>query len=71
MSDIGPIPVLNRFALDELETVGGQSVVLMIVESKTKNGDVQRIEVAMMPDDAIRHGKKLVEIGTALQATKH
>ena len=37
MSEIGSIPVLNRFALDELETVDGQSVVLMIVESKTKN----------------------------------
>ena len=71
MSDIGSIPALNRFALDELETVDGQSVVLMIVESKTKNGDVQRIEAAMIPDDAIRYGKKLVEIGTALQATKH
>ena len=71
MSEIGPIPDLNRFALDELKTEDGQSSVLLIVESKTNNGDVLRIEAAMMPEDAILHGRKLVEIGTALQATKH
>ena len=44
MSEIGPIPDLNRFALDELETEDGQSAVLLIVESKTNNGDVLRMK---------------------------
>ena len=73
MSDeMSQFKVLSRFRLDELQIDDGRRVVLLILEGKNqKTGTVQRLEVVMPPDEAIRNGTALVEIGTALQATRH
>lgn len=71
-NEMSQFKVLSRVALDELQIDDGRKAVVLLLEGRNqKTGDVTRFEVAMPPDEAVRAGNALVDIGTALQATRH
>lgn len=68
---IGMFDALKRFALDKLDDGQDAKFVLLTLETIDTKGSVTRIEATMLPDEAIRIGKRLVEIGTALSSVRH
>ena len=70
MNVIKTMPRLSRFRLDELDGPDGR-LVCLIVESFSEKSGAKKIELAMSPDEAIRNGNALVEIGTALSGKHH
>ena len=58
---------ITNIAIDELQRPDGRRAVVLLLKTKPILGDVSEIEVVLTPDLAVRHGKALVEAGSALQ----
>ena len=65
-SPITQISEIQDFRLAERNLPDGRPGVSLVLPIKTKTGGVNEVEIVLSADLAVRHGKALVELGTAL-----
>ena len=72
MSDtVKLVPALEKVRLRKLTTTGGTVQVGIELEYRIGEAEPTRLQLGLTPEDAVRLGEQLAQLGEKLSATEH